>query len=78
MDNIVNFPIIPRATAIAPEDDRDPHTASIEMLKKAIEYSIRRCGKGWTLGVLQSAIEIDANSDWRARARKAFFSGDKS
>ena len=36
--NIVNFPIIPRATAITPSanDDRDPHTIAIEMMKKAI------------------------------------------
>jgi hypothetical protein len=67
--NIVNFPIIPRATAIAPEDESDPHTAAIEGIKKAIETSIQKCGKAWTLNVLRSAIEIDDKFSWRERAR---------
>lgn len=71
--SVINFPIIPRATVhIAPEDETDPHTAAIEGLKKAIEYSNRRCGKAWTLNVLKSALEIDAQNDWRERARKMF------
>jgi hypothetical protein len=76
--NVVNFPIIPRATALAPEDDRDPHTIAIEMIKKAIQYSTQRCGKTWTLNVLKSAIEVDDVNGWRNRARKLFHSGDQS
>ena len=69
--NIVNFPIIPRATAITPSanDDRDPHTIAIEMMKKAIQFSNQTCGKAWTLNVLRSAIEIDDKFSWRERAR---------
>ena len=70
--NVVNFPAPQRATAIAPEDNTDPHTAAIQGLKKAIEASIRTCGKAWTLNVLRAAIEIDAGSDWRSRARQMF------
>lgn len=72
--NIVNFPIIPRATAITPSanDDRDPHTVAIEMMKKAIQFSNQTCGKAWTLNVLKSAIEVDDVNGWRNRARKLF------
>lgn len=72
--NIVNFPIIPRATAITPSanDDRDPHTIAIEMMKKAIQFSNQTCGKAWTLNVLKSAIEVDDVNGWRNRARKLF------
>lgn len=78
--NIVNFPIIPRATAITPSanDDRDPHTIAIEMMKKAIQFSTQRCGKTWTLGVLQSALEIDDVNGWRERARKLINGESKS
>jgi hypothetical protein len=74
MNNIVNFPIIPRATAITPSanDDRDPHTVAIEMMKKAIQFSTQTCGKAWTLNVLKSAIEVDDQNGWRDRARKLF------
>jgi len=73
MSNILNFPIIPRATVhIAHEDETDPHTAAFEGLKKAIEYSNRRCGKAWTLNVLKSAIEVDDVNGWRNRARRMF------
>ena len=75
--NVVNFPIIPRAAALAPEDDRDPHTAAIEMIKKAIQYSTQRCGKTWTLGVLQSALEIDDTNGWRERTRKMLQGSEK-
>jgi hypothetical protein len=69
MSNVIHLNIIPRATAIAPEDNTDPHTAAIQGLKKAIEASIRTCGKAWTLNVLRAAIEIDANTNnWRQRA----------
>lgn len=70
--NIVNFPIIPRTTAIcsSENDDRDPHTIAIEMMKKAIQFSNQKCGKAWTLNVLRSAIEIDDRSNWRERARQ--------
>lgn len=72
--NVVNFPIIPRATAITPSanDDRDPHTIAIEMMKKAIQFSNQTCGKAWTLNVLKSAIEVDDVNGWRNRARKMF------
>jgi len=78
--NVVNFPIIPRATAITPSanDDRDPHTIAIEMMKKAIQFSNQTCGKAWTLKVLKSAIEVDDQNGWRDRARKLFHSGDQS
>ena len=70
--NVVNFPIIPRATAITPSanDVRDPHTVAIEMMKKAIQFSTQTCGKAWTLNVLKSAIEVDDVNGWRAKARK--------
>lgn len=72
--NVVNFPIIPRATAITPSanDDRDPHTVAIEMMKKAIQFSTQTCGKAWTLNVLKSAIEVDDANGWRDRARRMF------
>lgn len=72
--NVVNFPIIPRATAITPSanDDRDPHTIAIEMMKKAIQFSNQTCGKAWTLNVLKSAIEVDDTCGWRDRARRMF------
>lgn len=72
--NVVNFPIIPRATAITPSanDDRDPHTIAIEMMKKAIQFSNQTCGKAWTLNVLKSAIEVDDQNGWRDRARRMF------
>lgn len=72
--NIVNFPTIPRATAIPPSanDDRDPHTIAIEMMKKAIQFSNQTCGKAWTLNVLKSAIEVDDVNGWRNRARRMF------
>lgn len=78
--NIVNFPVPPRATAITPSanDDRDPHTVAIEMMKKAIQFSNQTCGKAWTLNVLKSAIEVDDQNGWRDRARKLFQSGDQS
>lgn len=69
---IHRLPIIHRPIPIAPEDDRDPHTAAIEGIKKAIETSIQKCGKAWTLNVLRSAIEIDDKFSWRERARKMF------
>lgn len=74
MNNVVNFPIIPRATAIMPSanDDRDPHTIAVEMMKKAIQFSNQTCGKAWTLNVLKSAIEVDDVNGWRNRARKLF------
>lgn len=64
------LPIIHRPIPIASEDERDPHTAAIEGIKKAIETSIQKCGKAWTLNVLRSAIEIDDRSNWRERARQ--------
>jgi len=72
--NIVNFPTIPRATAITPSvnDVRDPHTIAIEMMKKAIQFSNQTCGKAWTLNVLKSAIEVDDQNGWRDRARRMF------
>lgn len=72
--NIVNFPVPPRATAITPSanDDRDPHTVAIEMMKKAIQFSNQTCGKAWTLNVLKSAIEVDDQNGWRNRARRMF------
>lgn len=72
--NVVNFPIIPRATAITPSsnDDRDPHTIAVEMMKKAIQFSNQTCGKAWTLNVLKSAIEVDDVNGWRNRARRMF------
>lgn len=66
---IHRLPIIHRPIPIAPEDERDPHTAAIEGIKKAIENSIQKCGKAWTLNVLRSAIEIDDKFSWRERAR---------
>jgi len=66
---IHRLPIIHRPIPIAPEDERDPHTAAIEGIKKAIETSIQKCGKAWTLNVLRSAIEIDDKFSWRERAR---------
>jgi hypothetical protein len=72
MSNVIHLNLPPRATAIAPEDNTDPHTAAIQGLKKAIEASIRTCGKGWTLNVLRAAIEIDASPNWRERAREMF------
>jgi len=75
--NVVNFPIIPRATAITPSanNDRDPHTIAIEMMKKAIQFSNQTCGKAWTLNVLKSAIEVDDQNGWRDRARRLFDEG---
>lgn len=74
--NIVNFPIIPRATAIQPSanDDRDPHTIAVEMMKKAIQFSNQKCGKAWTFNVLKGALEVDGSpdADWRQKARAMF------
>jgi hypothetical protein len=47
------------------------------MIKKAIQYSTQRCGKTWTLGVLQSALEIDDTNGWRERTRKMLQGSEK-
>lgn len=78
MSNVVHLNIVPKATAYAQPDDRDPHTISIEMMKKAIQFSIQNCGKAWTLNVLKSAIEVDDANGWKDRARKMFQGGDKT
>ena len=72
MSNIIHLDIVPRATAYAQQDDRDPHTIAIEMMKKAIQFSNQTCGKAWTLNVLKSAIEVDDVNGWRNRARRMF------
>ncbi len=72
MSNVIHLDIVPRATAYAQRDDRDPHTVAIEMMKKAIQFSTQTCGKAWTLNVLKSAIEVDDQNGWRDRARKLF------
>lgn len=68
--NIVNFPMIPRATAIAPEED--PATA----LLKAIDRCEKRYGERVTAVVIarryQIADSIANTHDWRSRARKMF------
>lgn len=68
------LPIIHRPIPIASEDERDPHTAAIEGIKKAIETSIQKCGKAWTLNVLKGALEVDGSpdADWRQKARAMF------
>jgi hypothetical protein len=68
--NIVNFPIIPRATAIAPEDESDPHTTAIRKIKEALQFSTQKCGNAWTRNVLTSLLEFDDSNGWRKRARE--------
>lgn len=66
MSNIVNFPINPRATAIAPEED--PATA----LLKAIDRCEKRYGDRVTAVVIarryQIADSIANTNNWRERA----------
>lgn len=72
MSNIVNFPTLPRATAIAPEDDADPHTTAVRMFKEAFQYARKHCGAIWTANLLRASLEIEDLNGWKGRARKMF------
>jgi hypothetical protein len=65
---IVNFPIIPRATAIAPEDESDPHTKAVRMFKEARQYALKHCGATWTIRLIRALLEIEDRFNWRERA----------
>jgi hypothetical protein len=67
-NNVVNFPIPPRATAIAPEDNTDPHTKAVRMFKEARQYALQNCGASWTIRLIQALLEIENTYGWRQRA----------
>lgn len=66
--NVVNFPIIPRATAFPPEDESDPYTRALRMIKEGVQYGRQHCGHNWTDNVLRAQLAFDNSNNWRERA----------
>ncbi len=75
--NVVNFPIIPRATALPQEDNSDPHTKAVRMFKEAFQFARKHCGVTWTTNLLLASLAIEDSNGWRERAREAFSKAEK-
>jgi hypothetical protein len=68
MSNVIHLNLPPRATAIAPEDDTDPHTKAVRMFKEARQYALKHCGSTWTIRLIHALLEIEDTFNWRERA----------
>jgi len=75
--NVVNFPMRSRPIPIASEDERDPHTAAIEMFKKFQQYARQNCGNIWTENVIRAALAFDNSNGWKERTRELLDGGTK-
>jgi hypothetical protein len=75
--NVVNFPIIPRPVVyVTPQDERDPHTAAIEMFKKFMQFSRRENGDAWTFRLINGSLEVADTNGWKQRER-SLLNGEK-
>jgi hypothetical protein len=65
--NVVNFPNSKRLY-VAPDDERNPQVAAIEMFKRFLEFSRRENGDQWTWRVVQGSLDVADMNNWRERA----------
>jgi len=73
---IHRLPFSPRPVIhVAPEDERDPHTAAIEMFKKFQQYARQNCGNIWTENVIRAALDFDNSNGWKERTRELLDGG---